>query len=190
MYHRVTPDYLNDLIPGRVSDQSSYNLRNNHCIQTINCRTQRYSQSFLPSAINSWNSLPADFTNAESINQFKSMLSVKNNINHLDLNLGSRFCQIIHCRLKLECSDLNADRYRRYIYETSECSCGHHYEDATHYLFICPNYQNLRSNMFFYANGYNIKTTPYGNEALNKSTNTNILNSLHQFILKSKRFHV
>ena len=126
--------------------------------------------------------------NARSVIQFKTMISPAVSPSNFDLNLGTRFCQIIHCRLKLGCSDLNADKYNRHISEISRCSCGQFNEDALHYLFVCRNYHNLRSNMYFYTQGYNLKTVLYGNESLDNRTNNNILRSLHQFISKSNRF--
>ena len=139
---------------------------------------------------NEWNSLPDEIISATSLQKFKSMISIQETLNYFDLHLGTRFCQIIHCRLKLGCSDLNAHRYNRHISDTAKCSCGNFNEDVIHYLFMCRKYQHQRLNMFFYVQGYDVKTTLYGSGALDKATNNRILNSLHKFICDSKRFTV
>ena len=59
MFSHLTPLYLSSLIPPSVSDMSRYNLRNSDQLQTIDSRTNLYYNSFLPSTVKAWNSLPA-----------------------------------------------------------------------------------------------------------------------------------
>ena len=49
---------------------------------------------------------------------------------------GSRLCNILHCRLRLGCSNLNADKYLIGISNTDLCDCGER-ETAEHYLLDC-----------------------------------------------------
>ena len=60
MFNNLSPLYLCSLIPPTVDTQSSYNLRNAHNIRTIHSRTTQYFNSFLPSTIREWNTLPLD----------------------------------------------------------------------------------------------------------------------------------
>lgn len=103
MYNHLAPDYLCDLVPQNVSENSQYNLRNSSKIKTINCRTKLYDKSFLPDTIKMWNSLPDHITNANTIGEFKSLLTRVQTVSYLDLNYGSRFCQIVYSRLKFGC---------------------------------------------------------------------------------------
>ncbi len=61
MKNHLTPQYLSDLIPQQT--QFRYNLRNAADIETVPCRTQLYSNSFLPSTIREWNRLPENTRN-------------------------------------------------------------------------------------------------------------------------------
>ena len=63
----VSPLYLCSLIPPTVDTQSSYSLDNAQHIRTIHSRTTQYCNSFLPSTIREWNTLPLDVRNSASI---------------------------------------------------------------------------------------------------------------------------
>ena len=58
MFNSMTPSYLSSMIPSRVGDTTTYPLRNSGNIRNIPCRSQLLSNSFLPSTISSWNTLP------------------------------------------------------------------------------------------------------------------------------------
>ncbi len=190
MTNNLVPDYVCQLVPPTVSSNTNYNLRNSSNIRNLNCRTVSYANTFLPSTVNLWNNLPDPFTSANTIREFKSLISPNlTTISIFDLNSGSRFCQIIHCRLRLGCSDLNGDKYNRHLITNPTCHCGYHNEDDVHYFFKCASYQHYRNNMYFYSNGFDLKSVFYGN--LNKSAteNTLLLNSIHQFIVQTDRFN-
>ena len=56
---------------------------------------------------------------------------------------GSRIGQILHARLRMECSSLNAHLYRKNIVPSPTCSCGG-FESTHHFFFQCPNYAVTR----------------------------------------------
>ena len=111
MYNHLTPPYLSPLVPPLISIFSKYNLRNANDIQTIDSRTTLYFNSFLPSVIRDWNSLPYGNRNADSLYSFKR------HINHDRKSIpkyyysGLRRYQIIHTRLRTGCSSLNYDLF-------------------------------------------------------------------------------
>jgi hypothetical protein len=74
MVNNVSPVYLSELVPGTVSNNVSYNLRNSQNIHVPFCRTSLYQNSFLPSVICEWNNLPANIRNAPSTESFKKLL--------------------------------------------------------------------------------------------------------------------
>jgi hypothetical protein len=61
--------------------------------------------------------------------------------------LGSRKCNIIHTRLRHQCSSLGADLFRANIISDPSCACGCPLEDAVHYLLECPLYTNARMQL-------------------------------------------
>ena len=115
MYSNISPSYLSALVPPSISDISSYNLRNANNLQTVETRTRQYYTSFLPSVIREWNGLSEETRNASSISVFKT---------HLDQNIivpqipkyfyiGDRRLQMLHTRLRTNCSALNQDLFRK-----------------------------------------------------------------------------
>ena len=70
----LTPDYLCSIFPETVGLTTPYNLRNARDLNIINTRTQLFKNSFIPSCISLWNSLPEEIRNIESIATFKYQL--------------------------------------------------------------------------------------------------------------------
>ena len=62
--------------------------------------------------------------------------------------LESRKCNIIHTRLRHQCSSLGADLFRANITNDPSCPFGFPLEDAIHYLWECPLYTNARMQLF------------------------------------------
>ncbi len=65
MNNNISPAYLGELIP--IHTEHRYHLRNADDIPMIHCRTQLYSNSFMPSAIREWNNLSEHTRNAPSL---------------------------------------------------------------------------------------------------------------------------
>jgi len=189
MVNHISPNYLCDLVPPPVSENSNYELRNRAKLQNINCRTVSYAKSFLPDTTKIWNSLSDSCTTANTLGEFKSIIKKESQKEiYFDLNLGTRNCQIIHTRLRLGCSDLNADKFNRFLTTIPSCSCGHYFEDALHYFLTCSEYTEIRSEMYFYSKGFDLKSILYGCSGVSASVNREILQSVHSFISRSRRF--
>ena len=71
MANALTPAYLTEQVSQRVGEISRYNLRNNNDYQTIECKSQLYYNSFLPSTVREWNLLNASTTSVQSLTSFK-----------------------------------------------------------------------------------------------------------------------
>ena len=71
----LTPNYLSDLLPPLVGDNNPYSLRNANDIQTFRARTNLFFNSFFPSTIRAWNSLPQDIKDANTVTAFKYRLN-------------------------------------------------------------------------------------------------------------------
>lgn len=44
-------------------------------------------------------------------------------------NSGSKYRQIVQCRLRLGCSDICIDKFKMFISANPNYSCGYHHED-------------------------------------------------------------
>ena len=67
MVNNLTPTYLSSLVPLTVTEASRYNLRNSSDIRTVNARISQYFNSFLPSSIREWNSLPEEHRTSSTV---------------------------------------------------------------------------------------------------------------------------
>ena len=99
MFNNLSPLYLCSLIPPTVDTQSSYNLRNAQHIRTIHSRTTQYSNSFLPSTIRTWNTLPLDVRNSDSIISFERKLNSYIKVVPKYFYTGNRKAQVLHVRI-------------------------------------------------------------------------------------------
>ena len=75
MTNALAPLYLSSLVPQTVSNVSRYNLRNSNDLQTVEARSSLFYNSFLPSAVRAWNSLPSTAKQSDSNNSFKYFLN-------------------------------------------------------------------------------------------------------------------
>ena len=73
--HGLAPNYLANLVPPLVQEISSDNLRNSDHIQNFQANTNLFGNSFFPSTIRAWNSLPDDIKQAPSVVSFKYRLN-------------------------------------------------------------------------------------------------------------------
>lgn len=141
----LTPNYLSDLLPPLVHETTTYNLRNSNHIQTVHANTNLFFNSFIPSTIRAWNSLSDDVKSAPSVASFKFRLNRDLKKPPRYYNIGTRIGQILHARLRMECSALNAHLYRKNIVPSPSCLCGG-FESPYHFLFVCPKYTVARPN--------------------------------------------
>jgi hypothetical protein len=136
------PKTLSEAIYSRKTNKSYNNIVN------INCRTSFYSEHSLPSTVKAWNDLPLPTHNLESLNSFKSLINTKNTKIPALYYVGCRLGQILHVRLRMNCSALNADLFIRNLVESPNCICGIT-ETVSHFLLECPRHTTLRQQRFF-----------------------------------------
>ncbi len=115
---------------------------------------------------------------------------------------GPRKLNVLQCKLRLGCSDLNQDKHLIGISNTDLCVCGE-IESADHYLLQCGN--NLVSKIkmldsitaVLEAKGMDggeidqfidVNLLLKGNADLSYEENTQIFSSVQTFIKESKRF--
>ena len=186
----LCPTYLSDILPPLVSASNPYHRRREQERTVPFCRTELYKNSFLPSTTELWNNLPNRAHVTGSLSQFKGCLQPLHLKRPDYFYTGERKEQIIHCRLRLEISDLNADLYSRHLRDDPSCACGYHSETAEHYLLYCSNFQNMRTLTLHTISQHqlDILFLLNGNPDLNNEENSRMFLVVHDFIKQSKRF--
>ena len=108
----LTPEYLQELLPPQHRHQHTYNTRNANDYVQIICRTTHHFNSFFPSATRLWNNLPLEIKQIKSLPQFKSKLSSSKKIPSYYYS-GTRIGQILHARLRMNCSSLKQHLFQK-----------------------------------------------------------------------------
>ena len=131
---------------------------------------------------------------SSSASEFKRYLTMNDkNVPNYYSNyyyLGKRTEQIIHCRLRVEMSDLNFDLFSRHLTDNPSCACGHPFETAEHFLLFCPNYQNECINTIRHlGNNYiEIHTLLFGDQSLGPLVNETVFENVQKYIRQTRRF--
>jgi len=188
----LAPDYLKELLPKENCEYIRYNLRNNKNVRVPATRLESYKRSFFPFSINLWNRLPIQTRQKPSLEEFKSAVSQENKEANILYYYGKRWPSIHHARIRLGCSKLKADLfYRLHVVDDCSCSCGHQEEDAFHFFFRCPNYNNERESLLSIVSQITQPTLNgliYGEKELTFDQNCLIFGATHEFIITTKRF--
>ncbi|MCG7879157.1 MAG: reverse transcriptase domain-containing protein, partial [Candidatus Thiodiazotropha endolucinida] len=185
--HGIAPEYLFDLVPATLQERTRYNLRNSDHILNYRAKTSLFLDSFFPSTIRAWNNLPNDVKEATSVASFKRALN-RNTIVPPYFNAGARIGQILHARLRMGCSSLNSDLYRKNIVLSPSCHCGE-FESAKHFLFSCANYSVARERYLPRdLNNFTLSDLLFGKNNLSPHENQSLFLKVQEFIVKSGRF--
>ena len=190
MFNQLTPVYLSSLIPQQVNAISHHNLRNSNDIHTIRSNTSLYHNSFRPSTLRQWNSLPVEVRQLNTLSSFKTFLKKDLQSVPTYYYCGSRKAQILHARLRTGCSSLNMDLFHKNITESPLCRCGS-IEDTQHYFFHCRFYQGPRNTLLNACTTYqnpSLSLLLFGSSTLSLEANIAILEHVHKYILDTKRF--
>ena len=189
MFHKQTPDYLASLVPFSAHEIHGRNTRNQHQLVNINCRTESYRSSFLPSVIKAWNDLPVDIRNNPSLLSLKNFLNINLSKNPTYFNCGSRIGQIYHARLRTNSGPLNDHLYKCNLSDSPLCRCGAR-ETSKHFLTACPIYTDIRRDTISGLRDISLNNLLFGNPLLSNEDNVHTFKVVQEFILKSKRFAV
>ena len=103
---RMVPSDITSLFLRNTDHPLGYNLRSRNDFVTLPRRTTLFANSFVPSVIDSWNSLPEQLRNNPSIGSFKRELLNSffqtTEIPSYYCN-GSRINSVIHARIRNNC---------------------------------------------------------------------------------------
>ena len=124
MNNGLTPGYLSSLVPNTLRNIHDHNTRHSTLMPPVRARTTLYAHYCLPQTVRSWNRLPDSTKNCPSINVFKSRLNLNIIYDKPTLFVGSRLGHIFHARIRMGCSALNSDLFRKNIVNSPHCTCG------------------------------------------------------------------
>ena len=189
MSNNSTPEYMSSLVPRLVNETTRYSLRNANNIRPVQTRTQLYSNSFLPSVITEWNKLSEDVRASPSLSSFKSSISSKNKVPAYYFS-GHRKGQILHTRLRTNCSGLKLCLFQKNIVDSPLCTCGE-VESTDHFMLRCRNYQLLRNELLDTIRSMCTVSTEillFGNPNLSETDNIYIFTAVQKYIIQTKRF--
>ena len=196
-FHKIvfnlSPPYLRNCIPSYVRDISSYQLRDAEALRTIPCRLDLFYKSFFPLAVREWNLLPPALKTIQDHEKFKIALQKSLPVSNKLYSYGKRKCNIIHSRLRLGCSELNAHLNNNHLIENPKCACGDDSVDSFHYFFVCPAYaveRDVLLNTVSTISGCTITTVLYGSKACTLEENCIIFKHVHTFIETTKTIQI
>ena len=144
MVNSNAPEYLHTLVPPSVHQVSQRNLRSQRNIHIPRSRTNLYKDSFIPKTSKDWNSLPESARTVQSLGEFRRYLDKDKTIVPNYFYFGQRKLQVIHTRLRLNCSSLGFDLLKNHISENADCLFCNVPETAEHYLLHCNAFDNIR----------------------------------------------
>ena len=101
--------------------------------------------------------------------------------------LESRKCNIIHTRLRHQCSSLGADLFGANIISDPSCPL----EDAIHYLLECPLYTNVRMQLFMSITPHtviSIENLLFGCDNLSDENNLIVFRNVQKYIHHTNKF--
>ena len=107
---------------------------------------------------------------------------------HFEQQQVSRAVQVLHTRVRLECSSLNYHLYQKNLVDSPLCSCGQ-IDTTTHYFLHCPNYLQPRQD-YFSALPYQLTLSLLLNGLQDVPTEVNnmIFKQVQLYIIATKRF--
>ena len=186
----LVPNFLKEYLPPLASSINPYHRRRPSERRPPPAKSEIYKQSFFPSTTILWNSLPIEVQTSSSISLLKAFLSSNDPICPPRVYYGDRVVQIIHCRLRIEMSDLNFDLFNRHLIPNKSCRCGFAVESSRHYFLDCPLYNHARASTINKIPPVlrNVSIILGGSNRLDIDTNRLIFSYVHNFIVLSKRF--
>jgi hypothetical protein len=114
----------------------------------------------------------------------------QNNTKPIYYYIGTRLGQILHARLRMQCSSLNHHLFRKNIVNSPFCQCGAT-ETTAHFLLHCPRHNATRLRYIHTINlpiNLNTDLLLFGSTDLTNTLNTDIFLNVQKFIISSKRF--
>ena len=126
---------------------------------------------------------------SDSLTTFKNHLNKNRTPVPKHFYTGSRQFQILHTRLRTNCSSLNIDLFLKNITDAPLCRCGS-IENTQHFFLQCPFYLVQRAELLDSLSRFetSLNLLLYGNASLSFNTNVMIFDRVQIYIRDTKRF--
>ena len=181
------------ILPVDNEQRARYNLRNIHNIPIPPARLESFKKSFIPSTISLWNELAVEIRQKQTLEEFKSDIKSTKEEPNILYYYGKRWPSVHHARIRIGCSKLNQHLCENlHVIENSSCSCGAIFENTYHYFFECPNFIELRLQLFNAISAFtqvNMNIILNGDNHLSLSQNKLLFEAVHSYIEKTRRFY-
>ena len=195
-----TPSYLKDKLPTHHRPQPGGDALNT--FHELRCRTNRYTKSFFPDAISSWNIFISHFANMPKFNSLKTHITSffrpkTKSIFGIHDPLGIHYL----FQLRVSLSSLKSHKKRHNFIDTfsDTCLCNQGVEDTSHFLFECRYYATQRATLaasviqILLKNNLNhlgnqMRLYLYGHVSMSDTDNKAILLSTIKYIKDTRRF--
>jgi hypothetical protein len=190
MSNNLTPQYLSNLIPQNFGMIHDHNTRHTSRIPPVRTRTSLYASYFIPSSVQLWNQQPENIKSSRSVQIIKSNFQHQNNTKPIYYYIGTRLGQILHARLRMQCSSLSHHLFRKIIVNSPFCQCGAT-ETTDHFLLHYPRHNATRLSYIHTFNlpiNLNMDLLLFGSTDLTNTLNTDIFLNVQKFIISSKPF--
>ena len=185
----LSPSYLESRLPPEAHNY--YNLRHVADIPPIYSRTTLRQKSFFPATIDLWNNLDIEIRNSETLSIFKARLRRPLVVTPKHYFVGCRKGQILHTRLRLECSSLNDHLFKHNLVDNCKCACGHPRETTTHFFFHCTLFNRHRLECFRQIPRvfkHDTSTFLFGDTHVAEDQNCELFTIIQKYIMQTKRF--
>ena len=185
-----SPQYLQDLIPAPVAERNRYNVRSGSNLSLFRSRTNLFGSSFFPSAVRLWNYLPEDVRKSEDLSEFKKKLYQGTKGANILFYRGMRRIAVYHARLRMGCSNLKFDLFKKGLTDSPKCACGNHNEDVFHYFCECDFYINQRNTLhgkIIPFAPFTTQTLLFGSNRCTTRQNEIIFDAVHEYIKTTGR---
>ena len=175
MINQLVPRILCELIPETTGEMTTYTLRSCQNTSLMKTSIKALQTSFISLTVKKWNLLRVSMRGLGTLEQFKQEITSKLNKLPPYFYDGKRKLQILHTRIRMQCSDLHEDLF---IKGLAGADVGDQIEDVKHYLIHCTNYQEFQDNLTYALDcnifGYDIDILLYGDGNIGTEANRNI----------------
>ena len=144
------PDYIRAELPQTRQRDTNITLRNSSSQSLPPNHTSLFQRSFIPSTTRAWNRLPESTQTSRSPKMFKRELSERLSVRTPPVyySLGTKLGNILHTKLRVGMTELNAHLYSIQKVDSPNCACGNTPETTNHYILHCHNHDHCRAKLF------------------------------------------
>ena len=198
----LTPQYLKDFLPPRVSERTHFSLRHSRNFQYFPYEQLDLQILSFPKPQN-WNEVYSVAESIDSIGTFKNALVGYFQLPKYFKPFGysiDRYTSIVHTHIRLDPCALNYHLHIIGIKQSPACSCGFINESKSHYFLYCPNYAVQRQTLLTSAacivpklwsrlsDRQKTEVFIFGSSFLSDEQNCHIFYKVQYFIKNSYRF--